>query len=93
MDTASFDALAASKRLREAGFDEPRAEAVAAVVRHAVSVDRDALATKADLAAAVSNLETRMEARLAALETRLTIRFFGGLLAVGGPVAAALELL
>lgn len=52
----------------------------------------DALATKADLAAAVSNLETRMEARLSALETRLTIRFFGGLLAVGGLIAAALEL-
>lgn len=85
MDTASFGAPAAGKRLREAGFDEPRAEAVA-VVRHAAGVDRDALATKAALAAAVSNLETRMEARLAALETRLTIRFFGGLL------AAALEL-
>lgn len=92
MDTASFDALAAGKRLREAGFDEPRAEAVAAVVRHAAGVDRDALATKADLAAAASNLETRMEARPGALETRLTIRFFGGLLAVGGPIAAALEL-
>lgn len=52
----------------------------------------DALATKADLAAAVSNLETRMEARLSALETRLTIRFFGGLLAVGGLIVAALEL-
>ena len=93
MDAASFDALAASERLREAGFDEPRAEAVAAVVRHGVSVDRDALATKADLAAAVSNLETRMEARLAALEARLAIRFFGGLPAVGGPVAVAVKLL
>lgn len=92
MDTASFDALAASKRLREAGFDEPRAEAAAAVVRHAAGVDRDALAAKAGLAAAVSNLETRMAARPAALEARLAIRFFGGLPAVGGPVAAALEL-
>lgn len=52
----------------------------------------DALATKADLAAAVSNLETRMEARLSALETRFTIRFFGDLLAVGGLIVAALEL-
>ena len=57
MDTASFDALATGERLREAGFDEPRAEAAAA------------------------------------LETRLAVRSFGRLPAVGGPVATAVELL
>lgn len=48
META-FDTLAASKALREAGFDQRQAEAVAGAMREAVTADRAALATKADL--------------------------------------------
>ena len=46
---------------------------------------RAGLATKADL----DSLETRF----AALETRLTIHFFGGMVAVCGVIVAAIELL
>lgn len=44
-----FDTPAASKALREAGFDQHQAEAVAGAMREAVTADRAALATKADL--------------------------------------------
>ena len=56
MNTAAFDTYTAAKRLRDAGFDERQAEAAVSMVRDAVGADRDALATKADLAA----LEMRM---------------------------------
>ena len=46
----------AAKRLRDAGFDERQTEAAVSMVRDAVGADRDALATKVDLAA----LEMRM---------------------------------
>ena len=63
MNGAAFDAHAAVKALREAGAGERLAEAVTAVVRHAASADRGALATKADLHAAkadVGALEPRI---------------------------------
>ncbi len=60
MNGTTFDALAATKALREAGFEDRHAEAVASVVRHAVSVDRAGLATKADLEAAIAGLEARI---------------------------------
>ena len=51
MNGTTFDALAAAGTLREAGFGDRQAEAVAGVVRYAVDADRGALATKADIAA------------------------------------------
>ena len=51
MNGTTFDTLAAAKALREAGFENRQAEAVAGVMRHAVGADRDTLATKADIAA------------------------------------------
>ena len=51
MTGTTFDTLAAAKTLREAGFENRQAEAVAGVMRHAVGADRDTLATKADIAA------------------------------------------
>ena len=56
MNGTTFDTLAAAKTLREAGFENRQAEAVAGVMRHAVGADHDTLATKADLAA----LEARL---------------------------------
>ena len=56
MSGTTFDTLAAAKTLREAGFENRQAEAVAGVMRHAVGADRGTLATKADLAA----LEARL---------------------------------
>ena len=75
MNGTTFDALAAAGTLREAGFEDRQAEAVAGVVRHAVDADRGALATKADLDK---------------LETRLTTRFFGGLFGMGGVLVAVM---
>ena len=63
MSGTTFDALAATKTLREAGFGDRQAEAVAGVVRSAVDADRGALATKADL----DKLETRLTVRMVAM--------------------------
>ena len=85
MNETTFDALAASETLAQAGFDERQAKAVAGVMRQAVGADRDTLATKADIA--------DVRAGLAALETRLTVRLFGGLLAMGSVLVAAMAVL
>jgi hypothetical protein len=46
----AFDTLAQAKRLREAGFDERQAEALAGALRDAATTfDASSLATKADL--------------------------------------------
>ena len=79
-DAAAFDALASTKTLRDAGFEDRQAEAVAGVVRDG----RAGLATKADL----DNLEARMESRIASLETRLIARMDGGLVALGTSISA-----
>ena len=52
---ADFDTLGAAKTLREAGFDQSRAEGVAGVVR-------DGLATKADIAAVRADLRADIAA-------------------------------
>ena len=82
MNGTTFDALAAAGTLREAGFEDRQAEAVAGVVRHAVDADRGALATKADLDAGLA----AVRADLDKLETRLTVRFFG----MGGVLVAVM---
>ena len=56
MNGTTFDALAATKTLRDAGFGDRQAESVAGVVRDG----RSGLATKADLDA----LESRLHATL-----------------------------
>ena len=107
MNGTTFDALAAAGTLRDAGFGDRQAEAVAGVVRHAVDAERGALATKADIAALRADTRADLDALradldtglaglradIAALENRLTSRFFGGLLAVGGPIVAAVKFL
>ena len=70
----------AAKRLHDAGFDEHQAEAAVSMVRDATGADRDALATKADLAevrTGLAGIESRGDANLAALEARLTGRLVG----------------
>ena len=93
MSGTTFDALAAAGTLREAGFEDRQAEAVAGVMRHAVDADRGALATKADIAALRADhaaLRADTRADIAALENRLTTRFFGGLFAMGGVLVAVM---
>ena len=79
MTVATFDTHAAAKALREAGFDEAQAEAAVAMVRDAVT---EGVATKAGL-----------RAEIVGLETRLTIRLGGLVIAVGGLVVALVKLL
>ena len=76
--TAIFDAYAAAKLLREAGFDERQAEAAVAVVRDAVT---EGAATKADIA----RLETLIE--------RGVNRVLLAIIAAVGVVIAAVKLL
>jgi hypothetical protein len=71
---AGIDTLEIAKRLRNAGFSEPQAEAVTGVVRDARDADLSELATKADLApikADLAQLEARLRAELSQLESRL----------------------
>ncbi len=93
MSGTTFDALAAAGTLREAGFENRQAEAVAGVVRHAVDADRGALATRADLDAGLAALRADTRADIAAvradldkLETRLTVR----MVAMGGVLVAVM---
>ena len=69
MSGTTFDALSATRTLRDAGFEDRQAEAVAGVVRHAIAVDRSTLATKADLRAGLAEVKAdiaRVEAKLEA---------------------------
>ena len=77
MNAATFDTCTAAKRLRDAGFDERQAEAAVSMVRDAVGADRDALATKADLAELRADLYRALWIQAAALiGTQLAIAGF-----------------
>ena len=80
-----IDTLRASRRLREAGFEEAQADALVGVLADDVS---DNVATKSDIAL----LEERLSARVDALEQRMMIRL-GGLVAVAtGLIIAAIAI-
>ena len=85
MNSATFDTCAAVKTLREAGADEAMAEAIVNTASAAAGADREALATKTDLDA----LESRVDAKLAALEARLTWRLVG----IAAAIVAAVKLI
>lgn len=94
MSGTTFDALSATRTLRDAGFEDRQAEAVAGVVRHAVAVDRSTLATKADLHAGlaevkaeISRVEAKLEAKLDA-HTSSARWVFGLVVALQFPMAA-----
>ena len=59
-----FDTLACARTLKEAGVEEKQAEAYAEGVRAG-------LATKTDLDTGLGLLETRLDARISGLETRM----------------------
>lgn len=62
-----FDTLACAQTLKEAGVGEKQAEAHAETVRTV----RAGLATKTDLDTGLGLFETRLEARISGLETRM----------------------
>lgn len=77
MSTITFDTLEFTRKLREAGFDEKQAETVVRVLVEA----QERLVTR-----------EHFDAKLEALELRLTIKL-GGLIAAGvGIIAALLKL-
>ena len=59
MATATFNPLALARRLKDAGMDEPQAEAVADNLHEAVTEN---VATKADIAAVGKTLRAEMGA-------------------------------
>jgi hypothetical protein len=78
MTTTTFDTLAYVKRLREAGFTEPQAEAQAGALAEALRQGAGELAIKADLRE---------------LELRLTIKLGAMLVIAIGAVATLAKLL
>ena len=89
MLTTAFDTYAAAKRLQNAGFDEAQVEATVSIVRDAASADRDDLATKAD----IEGLKGDFNAKLANLETRLTLRMVALSISGVGIIVAAVKLI
>jgi hypothetical protein len=74
---AAFDTLAASKRFRDAGFEQQQAEALASALREIASpIDTSALATKADLEAGLAGLKADTKADLAELKAELINKLY-----------------
>jgi len=85
----AIDTLKVAKRLREAGFTEPQAEAVVAAVQE--GTEGADLATKADIAgvraeiaalrtelkAEIREAELRLEAKIEAIKADILNRIFG----------------
>ena len=89
MTSTDFDTLSVAKRLREAGFSEDQAEAIAEGMRKAATADRSELATKADLAALKTDLSAvRVEMRIyGIIVLAIAGKLFGIFNAVAGVLA------
>ena len=83
MSDHTFDAMAALRRLEDAGMPRPQAEASVTCHQQAVSASRGDLATKADLAKLGAELRAEFKTDLAQMEARLerTLRIHFGLMA------------
>ncbi len=85
MSATTFNPLATARELEAAGIERRQAEAIAEGMREAADAaagaDREALATKTDLA--------EVRADLAALEARLTRRLVG----IAAAIVAAVKLI
>jgi len=92
MITVAFDTLKFSKRLKEAGFTESQAEALAEAIKDASGEAE--LATKADVAEVkrdIKELELKIDARFEGLKGELIlVKWMLGLL-LGGIVALILK--
>jgi hypothetical protein len=98
----SIDTLEIAKRLRGAGFDDIKAEAITGALRDVHDADLSRLATKEDLATLRSELRSDMAALRSKLSTEikmvrsemeilrrdLTIRLGGMIFVLGGFLAA-----
>ncbi len=84
---AQFDTLLAAEALHDAGIDEKHAKAIATQLR--IASDAGEPVTRHELEVAVGGLK----AELAALETRLTWRLIGFMVAVNALLVAAVKLI
>ena len=85
----AIDTLKVAKRLREAGFTEPQAEAVVAAVQEGTEgadlatktdiaeVKAEIAALRAELRAAIREAELRLEAKIEAIKADILNRVFG----------------
>jgi hypothetical protein len=86
----AFDTLGYAQRLRDAGVPQDQAEAHAAAARDFLGQDFGQIESKIDALAdrfealerRIDRFEASIDARLATLETKLTVRF-GGMIAAG----------
>ena len=62
-----FDTLSAARELEDAGLERRHAEAIAGTVRKATAADREALATKGDLAELRAATKADLEKAIAGL--------------------------
>lgn len=87
MATVTFDTLDATRRLRDAGFDEKQAETVVRVLADAQAGQ----VTREHFDARMEQLEARLDARLALLRTELAVVKGGMGLVVAGVAAQLLK--
>jgi len=96
MTAVTFDTLKFARRLQAAGMDQRLAEEQAEALAEALEVNRQALATKADMADLRKDMQ-RMEADLRKdvqrMEQRLTIKLGAMLVVAVGAVATLVKLL
>ena len=94
MDATAYNALATARRLREAGFDQKQAEAIADELRGAATADRDTLATRADIESTRAEIQaTKVEIRatradIEAAVAGLEARLYRALWVQGGGIVA-----
>ena len=90
MSAITFNTLAYSKTLREAGFSEIQAEALANAQSEAFSemLASSRLATQADIAR-LDNHVMRLEKQMAEMETRLVKSFHNALFGFAGVIIAS----
>ena len=67
----SLDTLQTAKRLKEAGFDEPQAEALTGLLRDVQEAEQGQLATKADLGRVAADLDGKIERVAADLDAKI----------------------
>ncbi len=67
----SLDTLQTAKRLKEAGFDEPQAEALTGLLRDVQEAEQGQLATKADLGRVAADLDAKIERVAADLDAKI----------------------
>ena len=79
MAAAAFDTFQAARALESAGVERAQAEAIAEAIHQ-----RQDSATKSD----VAKLGSELRAEMAALETRLTNRFYAATIGLAATIAA-----